>query len=65
MRGLRIKSAEMLSALVTNAFAEKLLVLKAGRNTLRFLPPLTITKDEVDEGFERLEKAFAATQKAS
>jgi acetylornithine aminotransferase len=65
MRGLRIKSAELLSALVTNAFDEKLLVLKAGRNTLRFLPPLTITREEVDEGFARLEKAFVATQKAS
>jgi len=62
MRGLRIKSAELLSTLVENAFSEKLLVLKAGRNTLRFLPPLTISKEEVDEGFARLEKAFAATK---
>ncbi len=62
MRGLRIKSAALLSALVENAFNEKLLVLKAGRNTLRFLPPLTISREETDEGFARLEKAFAATK---
>ncbi len=62
MRGLRIRSAALLSALVENAFNEKLLVLKAGRNTLRFLPPLTITREEVDEGFAKLEKAFAATK---
>ncbi len=60
MRGLRIRSAEMLSALVEQSFRERLLVLKAGRNTLRFLPPLTIGRDEIDEGFARLEKAFAA-----
>jgi acetylornithine/N-succinyldiaminopimelate aminotransferase len=35
------------------------IVLKAGRNTLRFLPPLTITKADIDEGFARLEKAMA------
>lgn len=61
MRGLRIKSLELLNTLVENAFDEKLLVLKAGRNTLRFLPPLTITREEMDEGFARLEKAFAKT----
>ena len=27
------------------------------RNTLRFLPPLTITNDEIDLGFKRLEDA--------
>ncbi len=31
-----------------------LIVLKAGRNTVRFLPPLTISKSEIDKGFERL-----------
>jgi len=30
------------------------MVLKAGKNTLRFLPPLTITKEEIDEGFKSL-----------
>ena len=29
------------------------------QNTLRFLPPLTITNDEIDMGFERLDKAVA------
>jgi len=35
------------------------MVLKAGRNTLRFLPPLTITKEEIDEGFKALNRAMA------
>ncbi len=58
MRGLRIKSTQKLNEIVRVAMAHKVLVLKAGRNTLRFLPPLTITKDEINKGFERLESAF-------
>ena len=60
MRGLRIKDGDTLTSLISEAFKEGVLVLKAGRNTLRFLPPLTITKDEIDEGFKRVEKAFSS-----
>ena len=58
MRGLRVKDADTLTQFISKAFDNGVLVLKAGRNTLRFLPPLTITKYEVNEGFERLEKAL-------
>ena len=58
MRGLRVKTAETLGSIITESFNEGVLVLKAGKNTLRFLPPLTITKQEIDEGFKRLEKAI-------
>ncbi len=58
MRGLRINSAENLTKIIDKSFENRVLLLKAGRNTLRFLPPLTITKDEIDKGFERLEKCF-------
>jgi len=37
-----------------------LIVLKAGRNTVRFLPPLTISQSEIDKGFERFEKAISS-----
>ena len=59
MRGLRVKSAEVLASLLKNTIANKVVVLKAGRNTVRFLPSITITKEEIDEGFERFEKAIA------
>jgi acetylornithine aminotransferase len=39
---------------------EGLIVLKAGRTTVRFLPSLTITKNEIDEGFKRFEKAISS-----
>ncbi len=58
MRGLRAKDATILSSVVQNAMQEGLIVLKAGRNTVRFLPSLTITKEEIDEGFKRFEKAL-------
>ena len=58
MRGLRMKDAETLANLINLARENGVMVLRAGRNTLRFLPPLTITKEEMDEGFIRLEKAI-------
>ena len=59
MRGLRVKDAQTLSSIILNSFDEGVLVLKAGKNTLRFLPPLTISKDEINEGFTRLSDAVA------
>ncbi len=60
MRGLRMKDGEVLTKLINLSRENGVMVLKAGRNTLRFLPPLTITKDEMNEGFTRLEKAIAS-----
>ena len=57
MRGVRCKSAEILASIIKKAFENGVLVLKAGKNTLRFLPPLTISQEEIDEGFKRLESA--------
>ncbi len=58
MRGFRIDSAENLTKIINRSFEKGVLLLKAGRNTLRFLPPLTISKDEIQKGFERLEEVF-------
>jgi len=58
MRGLRVCDAEILGKIINSARNNGVIVLKAGRNTLRFLPPLTITKANIDEGFARLEKAM-------
>ena len=58
MYGLRVKDADTLSQIITNAREHGVMLLKAGRNTLRFLPPLTITKGEIDEGFTSLNNAL-------
>ena len=60
MCGLRTRDAETLSAILSNAKDNGVMVLKAGRNTLRFLPPLTITKEEIDAGFKALTLAVSS-----
>ena len=62
MAGLRVKDAQTLASVITNARDEGVIVLKAGKNTLRFLPPLTITKEEIDEGFKALNRAVLNLQ---
>ena len=58
MRGFKCFDSVDLAKIIELAFNNGVLVLKSGRNTLRFLPPLTITKNEINEGFERLKNAF-------
>ena len=58
MRGLRAKDARTVSAILERSMQERVIVLKAGRNTVRFLPSLTICREEIDEGFRRFEKAL-------
>jgi len=62
MCGLRTRDAETLANVINLAREHGVMVLKAGRNTLRFLPPLTITKEEIDEGFDALESAISKLQ---
>ena len=59
MCGLRTKDAETLASIINLAKENGVMLLKAGRNTLRFLPPLTITKEEIDEGFNALNSAMS------
>ena len=58
MRGLIVDSKIDVLNIVFAGNREGVLLLKSGKNTLRFLPPLTITNSEVDKGFKRLEKAL-------
>jgi acetylornithine aminotransferase len=44
--------------IVTAARERGLLIITAGTNTLRFVPPLTITEEQVEEGMAILEKAI-------
>jgi len=60
MCGLRVVDATTLASIISNATSEGVMVLKAGRNTLRFLPPLTISKGEIDEGFNSLSLAVSS-----
>ena len=59
MLGLPVKSPEQAQAFVDEARDRHLLINAAGHNTLRFIPPLIVTEEQVAEGFSRLRKAVA------
>ena len=40
------------------ALENGLIVISAGSNVLRFVPPLIITKEQIDEMIEKLQKSF-------
>lgn len=54
MQGLRVIDGDTLANIIDLAVETGVLVIKSGKNTLRFVPPLTISKSEIDEGFRRL-----------
>lgn len=58
MCGLQARSEEILTQAVQACLQHHVLVLRSGGNVLRFLPPLSITKSEIDEGFARLLRAL-------
>jgi acetylornithine/N-succinyldiaminopimelate aminotransferase len=60
MCGLRAKDSDTLAKIISNAREEGVIVLRAGRDTLRLLPALTITKEEIDEGFKALNRALSS-----
>ena len=45
--------------IITKAHEAGLLIITAKGNTIRFVPPLIITKEQIDEMIEKLEIAFA------
>jgi 4-aminobutyrate aminotransferase len=48
---------------VDNAFLRGLLLLGCGTSTIRFAPPLSVTKSEIDEAMEIFEDALAASER--
>ena len=47
-------------AVIKECMSNGLMILSCGPNTVRFRPPLTITKGQIDEGLDILEKAYKA-----
>lgn len=63
MLGLRLKQAVVNSDYIAELYRQGLLVVGAGDNVIRILPPLTVNEAEVDEAIEKLSAAatkFAA-----
>ena len=63
MQGVVLKDSNLLSQIVSKALENRVLVLKSGDRTLRFLPPLNLSKKEMKEGFTRLKKAIRGINK--
>ena len=55
MMGIKCKVAN--TALQSAALAEKLLTIGAGDNVVRLLPPLVITRDDINEAISKLDTA--------
>lgn len=59
---LGVQLTEDPEAIVKAARERGLLVITAGTNTLRFLPSLTVSEEEIQEGLRILEEAIVATR---
>ena len=57
MQGL-VLEGKPVGEVVTKAIENGLLVISAGSNVLRLVPPLVITEVDIDEMIEKLEKSF-------
>ena len=49
--------------LIRKCYNDKLLLLGAGKSTIRLAPPLIITKEEADKGIDILEKDIKELEK--
>jgi acetylornithine/N-succinyldiaminopimelate aminotransferase len=59
-----IKVAVAPAEVVAAALAERLLVVGAGDNVVRVLPPLTVADHEISEGVDRLARALSHLSKS-
>ncbi len=55
MQGLVLKDEKKLNEIINSSLKNGLLVLKSGKNIIRFLPPIIISKKEMIKGFNRFE----------
>ena len=51
---------ELSNAVMEESFRRGLLLLTCGKSSIRFCPPLVLTKEEVDEGIELLAETLEA-----
>ncbi|QKF78030.1 aspartate aminotransferase family protein [Arcobacter defluvii] len=58
MQGLVLNDENKLDEIVKKSLKKGVLVLKSGKNIIRFLPALNISKKEIKQGFERFESSL-------
>jgi len=60
----RAPAKDLCDALITRAFHHGLLLLSCGASTVRFMPPLLVSRAQVDEAISLLEAALLEAQVA-
>lgn len=64
LTGFKLKARVQPAEVVKAALAEKLLLVGAGDNTVRVLPPLNVTDADLANGVERLSRALTRVSKS-
>jgi 4-aminobutyrate aminotransferase len=64
-RESKTRAPELRNAVIQECYLRGMLVLGCGQNNLRFSPPLTVTRSEVDEALHILEAAVDACTQGS
>jgi 4-aminobutyrate aminotransferase len=59
----RTRDPRLRDAVTDEAFRRGLVLLGCGRNTVRFIPPLVVSSQQVDKGVELFEQALTAAEK--
>ena len=54
-----IETSASLSKIVEGARQKGLIILTAGENVIRLLPPLTISREEIQQGITVLKEVFS------
>lgn len=65
LRGLKAKNDDVMQQVIAKAFENGVLVIKSAQSTVRFLPPLTISEEEIEEGFARFKEALTKVESGS
>lgn len=58
LRGLKAKNDDIMLSVIAKGMEEGVLVIKSAQSTVRFLPALVITPEDIKEGFARLRRAL-------
>lgn len=58
MQGLEFSEEKQAGQIVSKALSNGLILISAGNNVLRFVPPLVIEKEHVDMMTEKLRASF-------
>lgn len=63
-RSDKTPNVKLKDRIIEEAYRRGLLLLPCGKSSIRYIPPLVITRDEVDEGVEILDAAITAARRA-